>query len=68
MRDYIILNQKGDTHTKEFESDTDARHWIINHLDLSENWIFYRYAIFTRYGHTLNQLIHTGNHYKPYIN
>ena len=36
----LIYNEK----TKEryegaFENTTEARHWIINHLDLSLNWV-----------------------------
>lgn len=25
-------------YTKQFENATEARHWIINHLDVSKNW------------------------------
>ena len=27
-----------ETYTRAFHSETDARHWVINHLDLSKNW------------------------------
>jgi len=39
---YSIINSKGKQINKQFNNETDARHWVINHLDLSENWsIFY---------------------------
>ena len=39
MIDYIIWAEKSyATYYKSFENSSDARHWVINHLDLSENW------------------------------
>lgn len=36
---FIIANAKtGEEYVREFESTSDCRHWIINHLDLSLEW------------------------------
>ena len=38
-RSFLINNEKDNEHyIKEFEDSTEARHWIINHLDLSKGW------------------------------
>ena len=38
-RVYLINNDKDNEHyLKEFNNSADARHFIINHLDLSKNW------------------------------
>tara|TARA_R100000655_G_scaffold72337_1_gene110844 strand:- start:854 stop:1027 length:174 start_codon:yes stop_codon:yes gene_type:complete len=38
-RSYLINNEKDNEHyIKEFENSTEARHWIINFLDLSKGW------------------------------
>ena len=35
----LISNETNDeSYTKNFDTYTDARHWIINHLDLSLKW------------------------------
>lgn len=35
----LITNEKDEEQYKrEFENLTEARHWIINHLDLSKRW------------------------------
>ena len=40
MTKYIIINKKTKTcYTKEFATPNDVRHWIINTLDLSLDWI-----------------------------
>ena len=40
MTAYVITNKKDkEKHTKVLDSIQDARHWIINHLDLSKEWI-----------------------------
>tara|TARA_A100000171_G_C2108468_1_gene133706 strand:+ start:267 stop:803 length:537 start_codon:yes stop_codon:yes gene_type:complete len=40
MNQYLIYNNKNkyENYKKEFSNLTDARHWIINHLDLSNEW------------------------------
>ncbi len=39
MINYTIKNGKNSkTYHRQFENVTEARHWIINHLDLSLNW------------------------------
>lgn len=38
MTTYSIINKRGKQINKDFKDDTEARHWVINHLDLSENW------------------------------
>ena len=39
MRKYLITNNKdNERYNKEFENETEARHWIINHLDTSKQW------------------------------
>lgn len=36
---YTLTNEKDtEEFTREFVDATQARHWIINHLDLSKNW------------------------------
>ena len=49
MSIYTISNSKNDTvYNKEFMSETDARHWVINTLDLSLDWnIQYNYEMNT---------------------
>ncbi len=38
---YLIVSGADDTqYERNFFSDEDCRHWIINHLDLSNNWTF----------------------------
>lgn len=42
MKHYLIINKlpkDGEAYFMEFESMSDAKHWIINHLDLSKKWI-----------------------------
>lgn len=43
MTDYTAIPEKGseDIHFQA-ESDSDARHWVINHLDLSKNYHIYK--------------------------
>lgn len=37
--EYAIFNEKDEeVYIKQFLDDTTARHWAINHLDLSKNW------------------------------
>lgn len=45
MKQYIITNNKdNETYNKAFINETEARHWIINHLDMSKEWcIVYDY-------------------------
>ena len=31
-----------------FKSDTEARHWYINHLDLSKNWLTLKGSIMNK--------------------
>lgn len=38
MKVEITNTQDDETYIKEFESYTEARHWIINHLDCSKEW------------------------------
>lgn len=38
MQRYKATNNKSAEITFSAENDTEARHWVINHLDLSENW------------------------------
>jgi hypothetical protein len=39
MNTYLITNNKNsDSYTKDFLNTSEARHWIINHLDLSNEW------------------------------
>jgi hypothetical protein len=34
-----LSNDKdSEVYTRQFEDETEARHWVINHLDLSKNW------------------------------
>ena len=49
MSIYTISNSKNDTvYNKEFMSETEARHWVINTLDLSLNWdVQYNYEMNT---------------------
>ena len=38
-RSFLINNEKDNEHyIKEFEDSSEARYWIINHLDLSKGW------------------------------
>ena len=42
MQKYCITNNEyNDRYNKEFENQTDARHWIINHLDTSKEWTIF---------------------------
>jgi hypothetical protein len=43
MTDYTAIPEKGceDIHFQA-ESDTDARHWVVNHLDLSKNYSIFK--------------------------
>lgn len=43
MKRYKIANKHGEVIYKFFKDATDCRHWIINHLDLSEEWDYNRY-------------------------
>lgn len=37
---YFIYNNKTkESYQKQFDDLSEARHWIINHLDLSLDWI-----------------------------
>lgn len=49
MKIYTILNSKNNTvYNKEFMNETEARHWVINNLDLSLRWnIQYNYEMNT---------------------
>ncbi len=49
MSIYTISNSKNDTvYNKGFINETEARHWVINTLDLSLNWnIQYNYEMNT---------------------
>ena len=49
MSIYTISNTKNNTvYNKEFMSETEARHWVINTLDLSLDWdIQYNYEMNT---------------------
>jgi hypothetical protein len=39
MNTYLITNNKNsESYTKDFLNTSEARHWIINHLDLSNEW------------------------------
>lgn len=43
MRHYTIEAKIGtESYLKEFKDDTEARHWVINHLDLSREWMILR--------------------------
>ena len=38
-RSFLINNEKDNEHyIREFKDSSEARHWIINHLDLSKGW------------------------------
>ena len=38
-RTFLINNNiDNEYYLKEFEDSLEARHWIINHLDLSKGW------------------------------
>lgn len=43
MKNYTAIPEKGtgDIHFKAL-NDSEARHWIINHLDLSKNYKLFR--------------------------
>lgn len=46
MTIYTIKNTKNkDIYVKEFKDETDARHWVINHLDLSLDWKISPYVL-----------------------
>jgi len=47
MKFYNITNEKTrESYKKEFLNLTDARNWVINHLDMSLNWsIDYDYQL-----------------------
>ena len=39
MNTYLITNNKNSlSYTKDFSDISEARHWVINHLDLSNEW------------------------------
>ena len=38
MKTYSIINSKRKQINKKFKNETEARHYVINHLDLSEEW------------------------------
>ena len=40
MNEYFIYNNKNEyeNYKKEFSNLSDAKHWVINHLDLSNEW------------------------------
>lgn len=36
---YSLINEHDDeSYRHVFDDETEARHWVINHLDLSKNW------------------------------
>lgn len=40
---FTIHNEKdNELHMRTFNNKEDCRHWIINNLDLSKNWAFYK--------------------------
>ena len=43
MKRYKITNKHGETYYKFFPNITEARHWIINTLDLSLEWNVNKY-------------------------
>jgi hypothetical protein len=49
MNFYNITNTKTkENYKKEFKNETDARHWVINTLDMSLDWsIDYDYSLNT---------------------
>jgi len=60
MNTYLITNNKNsDSYTKDFSNTSEARHWIINHLDLSNDWSI----------NSVKKLHHTAykKNYKNYI-
>ena len=60
MNTYLITNNKNsDSYTKDFLDTSEARHWIINHLDLSNEWSI----------NSVKKLHHTAykKNYKNYI-
>lgn len=63
MKIYTIKNSKNDTvYNKEFMNETEARHWVINNLDLSLRWnIQYNYEMntpFQYHEHLNNQVFY----------
>ena len=34
----VITSADYQEYEKQFENVTEARHWVINHLDLSKDW------------------------------
>ena len=38
MTKYSITNAKGKEINKEFNNNTEAIYWVLDHLDLSEDW------------------------------
>ena len=38
---WITNNEDSERYNKEFENSTEARHWIINHLDTSKEWTIF---------------------------
>lgn len=43
METYLIRSKKtGEEYRRPFGSDEDCYHWIVNHLDLSQDW---RYGV-----------------------
>ena len=46
-KEFLIHNEKdNELHIKSFESKKSCKHWIINNLDLSKNWSFYKDGTF----------------------
>ena len=43
MVKYSVINKKNTAEQYDFEAQgaTDARHWIINHLDQSKQWALF---------------------------
>ena len=42
MKNYTAVSLKADDVNFLAADDTDARHWIINHLDLSLGWSIFK--------------------------
>lgn len=51
---YVIYNESNTTrYVKEFATASDCRHWIINHLDLSEEWNHDRLEFIIKHYHAI---------------
>jgi hypothetical protein len=45
MIKYVITNDKdAERYIKSLNNYDDARHWVINHLDMSKQWTIKTYA------------------------